>query len=164
MGANFTTVPIIVALLLSSCAQIPPPQPTTTPTTRATVTPPPPPSTPRPSSTPTERPTETPEGGFLLPLPENLPVETWQGIHVMPGAIAGDELVSGGYVFTTLAPNDAIEEFYIREMQVQGWKYVATGTTEKGGLFIVFDRGTSVSVLPIGDEAATNYVMIVLGS
>jgi hypothetical protein len=95
-------------------------------------------------------------------LPEGIPLETWQGIRIMPGAIAGDELQSGGYVFTTLASNEQIEQFYVKEIPVRGWEYIATGTTAKGGLLIVFDRGASVSVIPIGDEPGTNYVMIIL--
>jgi len=163
MKVKATIAVVIATIFISACSQASPVPVTTTPTLRPTATPPPPTSTPAPSSTATESPTSTPEGGFILPLPQGTPADTWQGIRIMPGAVAGEELQSGGYAFTTLASNDSIEQFYVNEMQAHGWEYIATGSSEKGGLLIIFDRGASVSVIPIGDEAGTDYVMIILG-
>ncbi len=163
MKSSLNIAAIVAAVFISSCAQQPPPAPTTTPTSFPTQTAIPPTPISQPSPAPTEVSTPTPDAGFILPLPKDKPIETWEGIRIMPGAIAGEEPQPAGYAFTTLASTAEIERFYIKEMRARGWEYVATGTTEKGGLFIVFEMGASVSVIPVGDEAGTNYVLISLG-
>jgi len=153
---------LATGILLYSCTSSPAStatmtsQPTETVLPTYTATPS---AVPQPSSTPA--PTFTPKGAFPLPLPQGTPAASWQQILIMPGAIAGEELSSQGYAFTTLASPAAVEQFYIREMQRGGWEYIATGTTATGGLFIVFSGGASVSVLPVGDDAGTVFVMIV---
>ncbi len=118
-------------------------------------------ASPPPSPPAREKVTATPTSAFPLPLPKDPPVTSWRGIRIMPDAISGEEVGSGGYAFTTLASKESIEQFYIREMKSQGWAHVATGTTATGGWLIVFSGSASVSVLPVGDEYGTNFVMIV---
>jgi len=146
----------VTGIFVAACALSTSPFPTLTPTLRPTYTPP-----PSPTPSPTQESTSTPEAGFQLPLPRGAPLESWHSIPIMPGALTGGELVAGGYTFTTLASPASIEQFYIHELQTLGWDYVATGTTESGGLLIIFSKSTSVSVLPIGDPDGTNYVLII---
>jgi hypothetical protein len=140
------------------------PSSTSTSTPSPTITPSPS-ETKRPTLIPTHAPASTSASGsdFLLPLPQKVPVNVWHGIRIMPGALKGEETPGGAYAFTTMASPQSIEKFYMAEMQAKGWTYIATGTTQKGGLLIVFDRGASVAVIPIGDDQDTKYVMIVLG-
>ena len=67
-----------------------------------------------------------------------------------------------GFVLLHDAVAGEIETFYRDEMPAKGRAYVATATNDTGGLFIVFGDSASVSVIPLGDEDGTNFVMIVL--
>lgn len=113
-----------------------PPTGTLSPTNTVTPT-----DTPRPTNTtlpPTL--TSTPD------LPQGTPVSEWQGIPIMPDAIAGD----GGetfYKFITKVSQDEVRDYYIETMPKYGWayeetipgepgKYITILPNDKGGFFI----------------------------
>ncbi len=156
---------LALAVALQSCSPHPTP-PATTPTPLPTQTATPIPSaTPFPTSTPTARPSPTSTPRFLMPLPSGTPARKWNGITIMPGALAGAELDSTSYSFTTLARPGAIETYLSVQMAQIGWSHLATGTGDTGSLFIVFTRGAetaSISVFPVNDDLGTNYVLILL--
>ena len=102
-----------------------------------------------------------PYADFPLPLPVGKPASEWQGIAIMPQAIAGDG-DNGGYSFIIEATEDEIQSFYETELSNAGWEFLATGEGETGAIFMVFqksDAAASVSIIPVNDNIM--YVMIV---
>lgn len=145
--AVFLLVPGLVAC--SSFAQ-----PTPTPLPTLTFTPPPTlTATLAPTSTPLP-PTETQDAISAL-APEGEPALEWQGIPIMPGAIAGDG-DEEGYTFTIRATAQDVQAYYERELGKQGWELLAQAEGDNSSLMLIFtndDSGTlSVSILVKGDE------------
>ncbi len=102
-----------------------------------------------------------PDADFPLPIPVGKPASEWEGIAIMPQAIAG-EGDSGGYSFIIEATKDEIQSFYENELSNAGWEFLATGEGETGAIFMVFQKGdeaASVSIIPVNDHIM--YVMIV---
>jgi hypothetical protein len=145
----------ILALVSLSCSDLsflaPTPAPVPTSTSTQTATPVPS-FTPSPSMTP-KPPTSTPDIVSLL-LPSGTPVEMWNGIPIMPGAIAG-EATAEGYTFSIREDTEAIQAFYGRELTRQGYDLFATGEgDEKNILLLMFMQGTefvTISIMPGGD-------------
>ncbi len=156
-----TLVLSILIVALASCSSVLP-APTETPipteTSLPTST-----HTPEPTYTPTRTPvppTET-ESVPVLPIPSGKPVSEWEGIPVMPGAIAGDG-DSGGYSFTVDASVDEIQRFYEKELAKLGWEMFASGQGTTGALLLMFmkDAATlTVSIIPQPDGIM--YVLLV---
>ncbi len=116
-------------------------------------------STPESTNTPVVS-TETPSA-FVLPMPSGKPLSEWEGIPVMPNAIAG-EGDSGGYSFTINASPDEIQRFYEKELGSLGWNMFASGQGSTDAVMLIFmkDAGTlSVSVIPQPDGSM--YVLLV---
>lgn len=142
-----------LSVLLVGCSALAP-KPTATPT--LTFTPPPTETrTPTNTSEPTNTPKPTPTKDVIASLlPVGEPAEEWNGIPIMPGAIAG-EGDDAGYRFTIKANSDDIQEYYERELSKLGWQFLAAGQGENGTLILIFtgSEGTlSVSLLPHEDE------------
>jgi hypothetical protein len=164
----------ILVFALTSCSAFAP-QPTQTPvptaTSLPTLT-----ATPEPTSTstPTEEPTNTPvpptatkipptptSAGSDLPLPTGKPVSNWEGIPVMPKAIAGDG-DHQGYSYTIIGAPEVVQAYYEREMPKLGWGIFASGTGETKAILIFFKKGSdlaTVSIIPQGDNLL--YVLLV---
>lgn len=128
--------------------------PTTTPT-----------STPEPTSTPTNTsvpPTATPSESVPdLPMPSGTPSSEWEGVSIMPNALAG-EGDSKGYIFTINATSDDIQLFYENEMAKLGWDALASGLSATNTTLMIFFKGTntfSVTIIPQPDGSM--YVMLV---
>jgi len=88
-----------------------------------------------------------------LPMPSKTPFETWQGIKIMPAAIAGDE-ITGGYYFAVDAAVEEIQGFYDSEMQSHGWDLVGVEQGTVGNKMMIFkkdDRNASISITPQSD-------------
>ena len=124
-------------------------------------------NTPEPTATPAIAPTSTPvpptetPAELVLSLPSGEPSSEWEGIPIMPNALAG-EGDSGGYAFTINASLDEIQQFYETELPKQGWSVFASGqgTTDAVILMFVKDAGIlSVSIMPQPD--GTMYVLLV---
>ena len=83
------------------------------------------------------------------------PASTWNGIPIMPGAIAG-EGDEEGYVFTIHATPQNVQEYYQLELGRLGWQLLSQ---EEGAssVILLFTNHASetltVSILSKGDEA-----------
>ncbi len=89
-----------------------------------------PPSTPISASTftavPTLTATHTPTSTPLPPTETPATASEWNGIPIMPGALAGDG-DEEGYVFTIKATPQQIQEYYELEIGKLGWQSSAEG-------------------------------------
>jgi hypothetical protein len=160
------------------------PEPTETPEPTDTATPT---RTPTPEPTETLEPTETAEpttaptsaattaptvtaeatddnGGsaFPLPLPSGAPASEWNGLPIMPQAIAGNE-GDGSYYYTVGASVSEIQSYYQTQMAPLGWSLLATGEGQNGATFMIFQNanGESASVSIFTVDANTRYVFLV---
>jgi hypothetical protein len=129
--------------------------PTTTYTPEPTITP-----TSTNTPEPTILPTETPSAPGL-PTPSGKPSSEWEGIPIMPSAIAG-EGDGSGYSFTVNATPEEIQYFYEQELGKLGWSLLASGQGATEAILLIFMKDTatcSVSIFPLPD--GTMYVMLV---
>src|SRR5258706_8460862 len=151
----------VLVITLASCSSFAP-KPTETPVSTETSLPTST-NTPEPTNTPTKTPippTDTPSAP-VLQMPSGKPSSEWEGIPVMPKAIAG-EGDSKGYSFTINASPDEIQKFYEKELGKLGWNMFASGQGATNAILLIFmkDTGTlSVSIIPQPD--GTMYVLLV---
>lgn len=131
----------LLVLALSSCSGTPQPIPTLIVV----------PTRPVPVSTVT---------GTLSPFPatetpQALPTSAWNGIPIMPGAIAG-EGDEEGYVFTTHATPAQVQEYYQVELGKLGWQSLSREESDSS-ITLLFTDNTSgtlmVSIISKGDQA-----------
>jgi hypothetical protein len=145
----------VLIITLASCSTLVP-KPTETPTPTST-------NTPEPTKTPTKTPvppTET-SAALVLPMPSGKPSSEWEGIPVMPNAIAG-EGDSKGYSFTINASPDEIQKFYEKELAKLGWNMFASGQGSTDAVLLMFMKGAdalTVSIIPQPDGIM--YVLLV---
>ena len=151
----------ILVMVLASCNTFAPKTtetPTPTETTLPTST-----NTPEPTNTPTQTPipsTET-SSAPVLPMPSGKPSVDWEGIPIMPNAIAG-EGDSTGYSFTIDTSPDEIQKFYETELAKLGWNMFASGQGTTNAILLIFMKDTStlsVSIIPQPDGIM--YVLLV---
>jgi hypothetical protein len=120
-------------------------------------------NTPEPTNTPTKTPvppTETPSAP-VLPMPSGKPASEWEGIPIMPNAIAGQG-DDQGYSFTINASSDEIQQFYEKELGKLGWNVFASGQGTTSAVLLIFMKDTimlTVSILPQPDGIM--YVLLV---
>ncbi len=155
----------VLAATLASCNAFAP-QATATPvptaTSAPTLT-----HTPEPTGTPTQEPTQTPvpptetPSAPDLPMPSGEPSTEWEGIPVMPNAIAG-EGDSTGYSFTIKATAEEIQSFYETELAKLGWGLFTSGQGASGATLLMFMKDVSiVSVSIIPQPDGVMYVLLV---
>jgi hypothetical protein len=85
-------------------------------------------------------------------LPSGTPLAEWNGIPVMPGAIAGEAL-ENGYQFTTAADLDEIKNFYETELSNLGFDLETTVDQSAGYAVLSFRKGDMngmVVIAPLG--------------
>lgn len=146
---------IISSLFLTACSALLPP-PTATPEPTATPLPTNTPTlTPLPTSTATSLPpTVTPTLGLAPNLiPEGTPEKEWEGVQIMPGALAGSEDPKG-YRFTIKATAAEIQAFYQRELTKAKWSLITAGVGKTKTILLIFGKNQdvfSVSILPYED-------------
>lgn len=157
----------VLLLILTPCSTFAP-KPTETPVPTATSFPtststPEPTITPSPTDKPTKTsapPTETPSApGFTMPTGK--PVANWEGIPIMPNAIAGDG-DGKGYSFTIKATPEEVQKFYEKAMVKLGWNLFATGDGTTDVVLLFFMKGSSmvsISIIPQPDGLL--YVLLV---
>jgi len=78
----------------------------------------------------------------------------WQGIPIMPGAMAG-EGDEEGYVFTIRATSQQVQEYYQLELGKLGWQRFAQENSGSSVMLIFTDRTSAtltVSILSNGEE------------
>lgn len=144
----------LAVLLLASCTLVAP-----EPTPTATFTPLPT-ETPLPTATKTPLPPTPTEDIAAALLPVGTPDAEWNGIPIMPEAIAG-EGDDGGYSFTVQATPEDIQAYYERELTGLGFGLLAAGDGENGSLMLIFMKGVetiSVSIFPYQDM----YVVLIV--
>ena len=148
------------------------PLPTETPIPTATKLPtststPEPTFTPTPTEKPTERPTKTPVPPTETPpspdlkMPVGKPLANWEGIPIMPNAIAGDG-DSKVYYFTIEATPDEVQKFYEKAMTNFGWNLFATGNSPTNSIILMFMKDSSlitISIIPQDDGLM--YVLLI---
>lgn len=164
---------IFVVILLFGCSTL---NPILTPTNtlfpintiQPTNTPIPPTlsNTSEPTITPTNIPTNPPVlptetlSEPVLSMPSGKPKSEWEGIPVMPNAIAG-EGDSKGYAFTIDTSLDEIQKFYKEELTELGWDFLAIGQGPKS-VMLIFTRDTGpLSVIIIPQSDGIMYVLLV---
>jgi hypothetical protein len=164
-------------ILLAACNSFQPaptltPTPTNTITRSATLTQAPtlsptPSVTPRPTKSP--KPTKTPAPPTLTPnayglvLPVGKPVAEWNGIPVMPDAIAGEES-AGSYAYTVKNSVAAVQKFYIRELPKIGWTLFASGVGETGNALDMYTKDNemfSMSIILADEKEGLVLVLLV---
>ena len=145
--------------VLASCNVLAP-APTATPTATPTAF-------PTATKTATIFPTETPipqietPASPALPLPSGTPAADWEGIPVMPNALAGNGDATG-YAFTIKTSTDEIQSFYQAKMAKIGWNLLANGQGTTGAVLMIFTKGSdtaTISIIPQTDDVI--YVMLV---
>jgi hypothetical protein len=155
-----TETPVPTATSSPTSTSTPEPTETSTPTEPPTETPVPPTETSLPPTATSLKPTER-SSLFGLPLPVGTPLSDWQGIPVMPGALAG-EGDNEGYSFTTQALVDEVQNYYENEMTKIGWELLGIGEGSTDAVILIFTRGpdiASISVIPLPEDL--RYVLLV---
>jgi len=160
MKANWKTLFLasLLAIAAGCNAFAPAPTPTLDPSPTALPTPT---ATLAPTNTPTTIPNADTPTSSALPLPSGTPAADWEGIPVMPNALAGNGDASG-YSFTTNASADKVQAFYESKMVKLGWSLLANGQGDSGATLIIFIKGTdtaTISIIPQADGII--YVMLV---
>jgi hypothetical protein len=136
---------LLLILVLTACSSFAQPTPTTIPTLTFTVIP-----TLMPTYIPLS-PTETPDAVSAL-VPEGQPASEWDGIPIMPDAIAG-EGDEESYVFMVKATPQQVQDYYQLELGKLGWQPFATGDGDSSLMFMNNASATlTVSIIAKGDE------------
>lgn len=94
-------------------------------------------------------------------MPTGKPVTNWEGIPVMPNAIAGDG-DSQGYTFTIKATTEEVQKFYEKTMSKLGWNMFASGQGTTEAILLIFMKGSdtmTISIIPQPDDLM--YVLFV---
>ena len=82
-------------------------------------------------------------------IPEGQPASEWNGIPIMPGAVAG-EGDEESYVFTIKATPQKVQEYYQLELGRLGWQPFATD-----------DRGASLLLMFVKNDSATLTISVI---
>jgi len=131
---------LLLMLVLAACSNFRQPSPTAIPTLTLTVL-------------PTFAPTQTPDAVSSL-IPEGQPASEWNGIPIMPEAIAG-EGDEESYVFTIKATPQQVQEYYQLELGKLGWQPFATDNGDSS-LMLMFTNNASatltISIIAKGDQ------------
>ena len=137
---------LLLILVLAACSNFIQPSPTAIPTLTRTVL-------PTLALTNTSMPpTETPEAISAL-LPDGQPASEWNGIPIMPEAIAG-EGDEESYVFTIKATPQQVQEYYQLELGKLGWQPLGTGDGDSSLMFTNNASATiTISIMAKGDES-----------
>lgn len=135
---------LLFAFVLTDCSSFAQPTPIPTPTGTFTAV---------PTRTATRAPTRTPTP--LSPTETPAAASAWNGIPIMPGAVAG-EGDEESYVFTIRATPQQIQEYYELELGKLGWQL---SVQEEGdaSLLLIFINDASatltVSIITRGEAA-----------
>lgn len=130
----------LLVLALSSCSGTPQPVPTLTVV----------PTRPVPVSTVTSTPSPLPSTEIAEPQPTS----AWNGIPIMPAAIAG-EGDEEGYVFTTHATPAQVQEYYQVELGRLGWKSLSREESDSSITLLFTDNSSgtlTVSIISKEDQ------------
>ena len=135
---------VLLFMVLTSCSRFIPPALTAIPTSTFMVA---------PLITATPAPTQTPDVVTGL-LPDGQPASEWDGIPIMPGAIAG-EGDEESYVFTIKATPQQVADYYQAELATLGWQPFGTDTKEASLMLLFMDETSAtltINIIAKGDE------------
>jgi len=83
-------------------------------------------------------------------VPVGTPDKEWQGIPIMPSALAGADYADQ-YRFTVKATSAEIQDLYTTELADLGWSAPMTAAGKTGALLFIFSKDQkilSVAVMP----------------
>jgi hypothetical protein len=95
------------------------------------------------------------------------PVSSWQGLPVMPDAIAGRVAEETSYVFAARTSLEQVEKFYEERMRYDGWQ-LTTRQWDKSSVFggpavrLDFHRKEELSNIMIAYSPDDNYTVVLL--
>ena len=99
--------------------------------------------------------------GFLNP--SGAPVEAWNGIPIMPEAIAGEEFDLNTYSFRTPGITGVeVEEFYDGQLEALGWSSPARTNVGTAGGYMLFSKGTSTLNILINKSEGDIVVLLIM--
>ncbi len=99
-----------------------------------------------------------------VPLPSGTPLAEWNGIPIMPGAIAG-EAVDGAYQFTIAVDFVDVANFYETELTKLGFEVESTVDETAGQALVNFQKeGTSGMVVIAQIGGGVNGVAIIINT
>jgi hypothetical protein len=110
---------------------------------------------------PTSVPTMTSLPSLQMPdavsslMPEGPSVSAWNGIPIMPGAIAG-EGDEESYVFTIKATPQQVADYYQAELVPLGWQPFGTDNKDASLMLLFMDKDSAtltINIIAKGDEA-----------
>lgn len=133
---------LLLALILTACSSFAQPAPTPAPAGTFTAV---------PTRTATRAPIRTPSPPTETPATAS----EWNGIPIMPGAVAGDG-DEESYVFTIQATPQEVQEYYELELGRLGWQLSAQEDDGASLLLTFMNDATAtltVSIIAKGDEA-----------
>lgn len=151
----------VCLFVLSACVQAAPePTQTVTPVPVSTHTPV---SQPTATLPPTVTPEPTLTQQFFFPEPVGEPAANWEGIPVMPEAIAGNG-DQESYLYSVFATSQEVKDFYCRMLSNDGWGLLGEGQSDVGeSVMIIFSKDTNIltiSILPAREDGKV-LVMII---
>lgn len=80
--------------------------------------------------------------------PQDPPLSEWNGIPVMPGAIAGDES-EGLYGYTIKVDVKSVQDFYAEKLPSLGWSETFTMPDSSGLSVLVYQKGNQMVTVTI---------------
>jgi hypothetical protein len=86
-------------------------------------------------------------------LPSGTPLADWNGIPIMPGALAGEAVDNSGYQYTTAADFAEIAAFYETELTNLGFEVELAMDQNAGQAILNFSKGDMtgmVAIVPLG--------------
>ena len=132
---------LLLLLALTACSNLAGPNPAVLPTTTVF---------PKTALLPASK---TPDVVASL-VPEGQPAPEWNGIPIMPGAIAGDG-DEESYVFAIRAMPQQVQEYYQRELSKLGWQPFAIETKDSSRMLMFTNEASAtltISILTKGDQ------------
>ncbi len=88
-------------------------------------------------------------------MPEGQSASVWQGIPIMPGAIAG-EGDEESYVFTIKATPQQVADYYQAELIPLGWQPFGTDNKDASLMLLFMDKDSAtltINIIAKGEEA-----------
>jgi len=99
--------------------------------------------------------------GFLDPT--GTPAGEWNGIPIMPQALAGQEFTKSTYGYKVPVMDQAeIETFYDQRLGALGWKSEFTASTGQHGGFLVFDKDSKILTVTVTERDQGLLVLLIL--
>lgn len=87
----------------------------------------------------------------------------WQGLPIMPGAVAGDEEVEGAlYHYVIELEQVKVKGYYVSQLPYYGWEVDFVTPNDKGG-YIIYRKGY-FDFIYIYEQDGLTHVMIFLSA